>query len=148
MDHVNISKLAPKSYKALAALSEQSEADAAAAGLDKKLIEPVKIRASQLNGCAFCLRSHVRDAKKAGESDDRLAVLAAWWESQYFTPEEQEALLIAERITGIGDAHPSRHDRETGAELTPQQIAAISWVAVVINVWNRVAVTSGYPVAP
>ena len=148
MDHVNLSKLAPKSYEALAALSAQSEAEATAAGLDRKLVELVKIRASQLNGCAFCLRMHVRDAKAAGETDDRLAVVAAWWESQYFTAEEQEALLIAERITGIGDRHTVSHEKETGADLTPQQVAAISWVAVVINAWNRVAIASAYPVAP
>lgn len=148
MDQVNLSKLAPQSYEALAALSAQSEAGATAAGLDKKLVELVKIRASQLNGCAFCLRMHVRDAMAAGETDDRLAVVAAWWESQYFTAEEQEALLIAERITGIGDRHTVSHENETGADLTPQQVAAISWVAVVNNAWNRVAIASAYPVAP
>ncbi|MCT9620362.1 carboxymuconolactone decarboxylase family protein [Curtobacterium sp. C2H10] len=146
MQHVNIGKHAPKNYETLMALTGQAEHDSADAGLDKKLVELVKIRASQLNGCAFCLRMHVRDAIAAGETADRLAVVAAWWESQYFSPEEQAALLIAEQITGIGDQHVTR--RPEVAPLSDEQVSAITWVAIVINAWNRVAITSHYPVAP
>lgn len=148
MEHVNLGKQAPKSYEALTALSTRTEEDAAAAGLDKKLIELVKIRSSQLNGCAFCLRMHVRDAISAGETSDRLAVVAAWWESQYFTPAEQAALLIAEQVTGIGDQHVTSRHAIDSAALTERQIAAVAWVAISINAWNRVSIVSHYPVAP
>ncbi|MBT1669158.1 MAG: alkylhydroperoxidase [Microbacterium sp.] len=148
MQHVNLGKRAPKSYEALMALSAQTEADAVAAGLDKKLVELVKIRSSQLNGCAFCLRMHVRDAVAAGETADRLAVVAAWWESQYFTFAEQAALLIAEDVTGISDQHATRRPEADPTALSEQQAAAVAWVAVAINAWNRVSIVSHYPVAP
>ncbi|MBQ3359705.1 MAG: carboxymuconolactone decarboxylase family protein [Microbacterium sp.] len=119
------------------------------AGLSPLLVELVKVRASQLNGCAFCLRMHAADAVKHGETADRLAVLAGWWESQYFSPEEQAALVIAERVTLIGD-HGRLPDRGITPEdvLTEKQIAAVTWLVVVINSWNRIAITSHYPVAP
>ena len=70
----------------------------AAAGLDAKIAELVKIRISQLNGCAFCLRMHTREAIEFGESVDRIAVIAAWWESQYFSEPERAALALAEDV--------------------------------------------------
>lgn len=148
MQHVNLRKRAPKSYEALLALSAETEQNAAATGLDKKLIELVKIRSSQLNGCAFCLRMHVRDAIAAGETADRLAVVAAWWESQYFTPAEQAALLIAEEVSAIGNQHVVRRPDVATAALTEEQTAAAVWVAIAINAWNRVSIVSHYPVAP
>jgi AhpD family alkylhydroperoxidase len=149
VSHVNIGKLYPGPYKAMLAFGEQAAAAGVDAGLSPLLVELVKIRASQLNGCAFCLRMHSADAVKHGETADRLAVLAGWWESQYFTSEEQAALQIAERVTQIGD-HGRLPDRGIDVDdiLTEQQIAAVTWLAVVINSWNRIAVSSHYPVAP
>ncbi|MFZ4843985.1 carboxymuconolactone decarboxylase family protein [Mycetocola saprophilus] len=69
------------------------------ANIAPKLVELVKIRVSQLNGCAFCLRMHTRDAIALGGTSDRISVIAAWWESQYFTKEEQAALAIEESVT-------------------------------------------------
>ncbi len=147
MNAVNIGKADAKSYQAMAALSQQSEASAVAAALDQRLVELVKIRASQINGCAFCLRMHTQDAMKHGETADRLSVVAAWWESQYFSQAEQQALTIAERVTMIG--HPELvHDAGIDEALTEAQIAAVIGVAVVINAWNRIAISSHYPVAP
>ena len=141
LPHVNVTKQFPSAYEAQVAL------DAEAAGLPHILVELVKIRVSQLNGCAHCLRMHTRDAVAAGESVDRLAVLPAWWESQYFTDQEQAALVLAERITRIADEHTSpTPDTHIPAALSEQQIAAVTWLAVVINGWNRIAITSGYPV--
>lgn len=123
------------------------EADEAVkqAGLDPLLGELVKIRVSQLNGCAFCLRMHTRDAVAKGETTDRLAVIAAWWESQYFTDQEQAALGLAEQVTRL--SVPPREDWNNGS-LNDEQISAVSWLAVVMNAWNRVAIRSHYPVAP
>lgn len=147
--YVNVAKKVPALYQAQLQVAEAATAAVEEAGLDRRLVELVQIRASQLNGCAFCLRMHYRDAIEAGESMDRLAVVAAWWESQYFTPAEQAALTIAEQITLIGSAHTSpRSEVDVKAALTDEQIAAITTVAISINTWNRIAISSGYPVAP
>jgi AhpD family alkylhydroperoxidase len=116
-----------------------------AAGVDPLLVELVKIRVSQLNGCAFCLRMHTRDSLAKGETADRLAVLAAWWESQYFTDQERAALALAEQVTAL--TVPERRTWDDGS-LDDAQVSAISWLATVMNAWNRVAITSHYPVAP
>lgn len=145
MHTVNLSKQQPDAYQALSALSQEVDAAVLAAGLDQKLAELVKLRVSQLNGCAFCLRLHTRDAIAAGESTDRLAVVAAWWESQYFTEQERAALALAEDVTRLPVPDPQAWDN---GSLTDDQVAAISWLAIVMNAWNRVAVRSHYPVAP
>jgi AhpD family alkylhydroperoxidase len=146
---VNIGKQYPQAYQSLQALNQQAAAAATAAGLDPRLAELIKIRASQLNGCAFCLRMHTRDALAAGESSDRLAVLAAWWESQYFAPTERAALALTEQLTLINDPGGIPERGVDPVEvLTPEQYAATSWLAIVINAWNRVAVFSHYPVGP
>lgn len=82
-----------------------------------------------------------------GEALERLAVLAAWWESQYFSPAEQAALRLVERITLISDRTPLPDRGNVDADaLTDEQISAITWMAISINAWNRVAITSHYPV--
>jgi AhpD family alkylhydroperoxidase len=149
MSHVNIGKQHPAAYKALMQLNDMVMAAAAEAGLGERLVELVKIRASQLNGCAFCLRMHARDALEHGETADRLAVVSAWWESQYFSDEERAALQLTEQVTLISD-HGKVPERDAVVEgvLDEGQIAAVTWIAIVINSWNRVAVVSHYPVAP
>lgn len=144
MEHVNIGKIHPDSYKQLLGLSTHAEAAFAEAGLSPSLAELVKIRVSQINGCAFCLRAHSRDAVTKGESADRLAVLAAWWESQYFSPVEEAALQIAEDTTQLTTATKRRERPEP---LTTDQVSAITWLAIVMNAWNRVAIQSHYPVS-
>ncbi len=148
MTHVNIGKIQPATYQAVMELNNQAEAAAREAGLDPLLVELVKIRSSQLNGCAFCLRMHIGDAVKQGETADRLAVIAAWWESQYFTPAEQAALQIAERVTLISDHGRLQSRGVDESVLSDEQVAGVTWLAVVINAWNRIAISSHYPVAP
>lgn len=149
MVHVNIGKAHPAAYKAMMELNNRAAEAATESGLDPRLIELVKIRASQLNGCAFCLKLHTGDAIKHGESWDRLAVLPGWWESQYFTDAEKAALQLAEQVTLISD-HGKLAERgiDPGEHLTESQIAAVTWLAIVIGSWNRIAITSHYPVAP
>ncbi|WP_341932943.1 carboxymuconolactone decarboxylase family protein [Microbacterium sp. LWO14-1.2] len=149
MSHVNIGKIYSAPYRAMLEFNDQAVAAGVDAGLSPLLVELVKVRASQINGCAFCLRMHSADAVKAGETADRLAVVAGWWESQYFSPEEQAALQIAERVTMIGD-HARLPDRGVDVDgvLSEKQIAAVTWLAVVINSWNRIAISSHYPVHP
>lgn len=149
LPHVNITKLVPGLYDAQLAADTAAEEAAVAAGLDPLLVELVKMRASQLNGCAFCLRMHARDALEKGETPDRLAVVAAWWESQYFTPQEQAALTLAEQVTRIGDLHTAPAPTvDIDAVLDEKQVAAVVGIALVINTWNRIAIASHYPVAP
>ncbi|GAA3698896.1 carboxymuconolactone decarboxylase family protein [Nonomuraea antimicrobica] len=144
---VNIGKRHPAAYRALIALSAEVEQAAAAAGLDPLLVELLKIRTSQINGCAFCLRMHTRDALKKGESPDRIAVLPGWEETGYFSETDRAALRLAEAITYVSDGHVSDEDYNVAAAvLTPDQVSAVAWLVTVMNAFNRVAITSRYPV--
>lgn len=145
MTTVNLSKTNSAAYRQVLGLDGHVAEALAAAGVDEKLVELVKLRVSQLNGCAYCLRLHTRDALNKGETTDRLAVVAAWWESQYFSAQERAALGLAEEVTKM--AVPEGTEWDDGS-LTPEQISAISWLAIVMGVWNRIAVRSHYPVAP
>lgn len=145
MTNVNLSKQHPEAYQAVVALDGKASEAMAAAGLDPKIGELIKIRVSQINGCAYCLRMHVRAAIELGETADRLAVVAAWWESQYFTEQEQAALALSEEITRLPVPEPRAWDN---GSLTDEQVSAVSWLAIVINTWNRIAICSHYPVAP
>lgn len=149
VQRIDIGKTQPTSYKALMALHHASIDAAAGAGVSARVIELVKIRASQINGCAFCLRLHSADALAVGETPDRLAVLPAWRETQYFTDAETAALRISEYVTDISTAELSEDVYATiGEALSPDQIAAVHWLAIVINAFNRVAIASHNPVVP
>jgi AhpD family alkylhydroperoxidase len=144
---VSVNKQHPAAYKALIALSAEVESGAAAAGLDPKLIELIKIRTSQINGCAFCLRMHTRDALKLGENPDRIAVLPGWEETGYFSDTDRAALGLAEAITRVSDGHVSDEDYNTAAAgLTADQISAVTWLTTTMNAFNRIAITSRYRV--
>ncbi|OKH86169.1 alkylhydroperoxidase [Mycobacterium sp. ST-F2] len=144
---VGANKQHPAAYQALITLSGEAESATAAAGLDPKLVELIKIRVSQINGCAFCLRMHTRDALKLGERTDRIAVLPAWEETGYFSEVDRAALGLAESITRVADGHVSDADYDAAAaSLSPDQISAVTWLATVMNAFNRIAITSRYRV--
>ncbi|MEV7323846.1 carboxymuconolactone decarboxylase family protein [Streptomyces sp. NPDC093970] len=144
---VNIGKQTPAAYKALIALSTEVEEATAAAGLDPLLVELLKIRTSQINGCTFCLRMHTRDALQKGENPDRIAVLPGWEETGYFSATDRAALRLTEAITLVPDGHVRDEDYQAAAAvLTADQVSAVSWLATVMNAFNRVAITSRYPV--
>ncbi|MGI5509179.1 carboxymuconolactone decarboxylase family protein [Streptomyces sp. CA-106131] len=144
---VNLGEQHPAAYKALIALSSEVEEAAAAASLNPLLVELLKIRASQINGCAFCLRMHTRDALKKGETPDRIAVLPGWEETDYFSQTDRAALRLTEAITRVADGHVSDEDfNAAAAVLTADQVSAIAWLATVMNAFNRVAITSRYSV--
>ncbi|TDC30151.1 carboxymuconolactone decarboxylase family protein [Micromonospora sp. 15K316] len=147
VQRVNIGEQHPVAYKALIALSSEADTAAAAAGLDPLLVELLRIRTSQINGCAFCLRMHTRDALKKGENPDRIAVLPAWAETGYFSETDRAALRLAEAITLVADEHVSDEDfRAAAAVLTADQISAVAWLVTVMNAFNRVSITSRYRV--
>ncbi|MFB9569273.1 carboxymuconolactone decarboxylase family protein [Saccharopolyspora hordei] len=144
---VNVGKQHPAAYKALIALSREAEEAATRAGLDPLLVELVKIRTSQINGCAFCLRMHTRDALQKGESPDRIAVLPGWEEAGCFSETDRAALRLAEAITRVSDGHVSDADHgAAAAALTADQLSAVTWLATVMNAFNRIAITSRFPV--
>ncbi|MGW4659511.1 carboxymuconolactone decarboxylase family protein [Streptomyces sp. NPDC004279] len=144
---VNIGKQHPAAYKTLIALSEEVERATAASGLDPLLVELLRIRASQINGCAFCLRMHTRDALRKGENADRIAALPSWEETSYFSETDRAALRLTEAITRVQDGHVNDEDYNAAAAvLTADQVSAIAWLATVMNAFNRVAITSRYPV--
>jgi AhpD family alkylhydroperoxidase len=148
IQRVNIGEQHPAAYKALIALSSEVEEAAAAAGLNPLLVDLLKIRTSQINGCAFCLRMHTRDALKKGETPDRIAVLPGWEETDYFSETDRAALRLTEAITRVPDGHVSDEDfNAAAAVLTADQVSAIAWLATVMNAFNRVAITSRYHVA-
>lgn len=138
----------PAAYKALLTLSAEVTSAAAAAGLDPLLVELLKIRTSAINGCAFCLRMHTRDALELGENPDRIAVLPGWDETGYFSATDRAALRLTDAVTRVSDGHVSDEDYDAAAAvLTEDQISAVTWLATVMNAFNRVAITSRYRVA-
>ncbi|MFJ4693816.1 carboxymuconolactone decarboxylase family protein [Streptomyces sp. NPDC088766] len=142
-----IDKQSPKAYHALVQTAEAVRAAAAEAGLERTVVELVNLRVSQLNGCAFCLDLHTRAALRAGESTRRLGVLAAWRDTELFSPLERAALALAEATTFPADTALQEAAHADAREaLTEDQISAVIWVAVAINAFNRVSVLSGHPV--
>jgi AhpD family alkylhydroperoxidase len=134
----------PAAFKALLSMSAAMEKAAADAGLDQLLIELIKIRASQLNGCAFCLDMHTRDAAALGEDGRRLNLLPAWRETTLYTEQERVALELTEALTRLAqtqDVPDELYSRATSI-FTEQQYAAVVWAVTVINAWNRLGVTN------
>jgi AhpD family alkylhydroperoxidase len=128
---------AREAYRAMAAFDRSID-------VDQALRELVKIRASQLNGCAYCLDMHTRAARNGGESERRLYALAAWRESPLFSSRERAALELTEAITRIGDRGVSDAIYETAAgEFAPGELANLILAITAINAWNRMAVSSG-----
>jgi AhpD family alkylhydroperoxidase len=112
-----------------------------ATGIDKTLLELIKIRASQINGCAYCLNMHVRDARKLGEDEMRLHLLAAWRESTLYTPRERAVLAWTESLTFLPErGAPADLYQELKAHFNDKEIAGITSAVAIINFWNRVAV--------
>ena len=113
-------------------------------GIDPRLYELVKIRASQLNGCAFCLDMHTRDARQAGEDQRRLDVLSAWREArELFTDEERAALAFTEAVTRIGDGGvPDPVWNDVARRFDDTGIVHLLMAVATINVWNRLAVAT------
>jgi len=131
---------------ALQALSGAAGRAASAAGLSEETINLVCLRASQINGCAACLDLHSREARKAGETDARLAVLAAWRDASYFTEPERAALALAEaslRIADRSDPVPDEVWREASQHFDEPALAALVTFIAMINTWNRLNVTTG-----
>ncbi|MGW0548737.1 carboxymuconolactone decarboxylase family protein [Streptomyces altiplanensis] len=144
---VFIDKQSPKAYHALVQTSEAVRAVAAGAGLDRAVVELINVRVSQVNGCAYCLNVHTAAALRAGESTQRLGVLAAWRDTELFTPRERAALALAEATTTPANAVAQETAYDTARQvLTDDEVSAVIWVAITINAFNRLSIMSKHPV--
>lgn len=130
-------RAAPEAMAALLALNSYTEN----CGLDPRLLELIKTRASQLNGCAYCIHMHTRDARKLGESEERLYLLSAWRESPLYSPRERAALAWTEALTLIADSQaPDEVYDELRRHFSEPELVNLTVAIGMINVWNRVCV--------
>ena len=139
MNYAHLNKHAGKEVGALLAMSEAI----ANSGLEKELLEFVKIRASQINGCAFCLQMHTTDARKIGVSEERLTLTAAWHEAPFYSERERAALALTESVTLIADHHGVSDETydEAASVFSEAELAHLMAAIVNINAWNRIAIT-------
>jgi AhpD family alkylhydroperoxidase len=134
---LNAWEVAPAAMKAFADFSIAQASD----GLEPSLQELVKIRASQINGCAFCLHMHTREALKAGESEVRLTMLAAWRESPLYTARERAALAWTDALTRLPETQaPDDVYTELAFEFAPEEQVKLTMLICNINAWNRFGV--------
>lgn len=146
-EHLYLDKQHPDLWKAISGLGLKVQEAAENAGIGRNLLELLNVRISQINGCAFCLDLHVRRAGEAGESPQRLAVLPAWRETALFTEKERAALALVESITELPEQQARDHAEALAREcLTAEEFSAVSWLAVTMNAFNRVSITSHHPV--
>ncbi len=139
---IDVTKVSPAAYQAVAAL--QSYVDQS--GLDAKLRELIKIRVSQINGCAYCLAMHTRDARKIGETDERMHLLDAWREAPLYTARERAALEWVEAITLVSMGHiPDAAFEAVRKQFSEKEIVDLTAAAVAINSWNRIAIAFRAP---
>jgi AhpD family alkylhydroperoxidase len=115
-------------------------------GLEASLIELVKMRVSQVNGCAYCIDMHSKDARAAGETEQRLYALSAWRETPFFTDRERAALAVAEAVTLVADSQVPRTVLDNAAAcFEREELTKLLFAIIEINAWNRLAITSGAP---
>jgi AhpD family alkylhydroperoxidase len=129
--------------KAMAHLDRTATRELDRVDFDPKLRELVRLRASQLNGCAYCIDMHSKDARAIGETEQRLYGLSAWPETPYFTARERAALAFTEAVTLVADTHVPAADYDAvAAEFTPDEVAALLSLIVTINAWNAISVST------
>jgi AhpD family alkylhydroperoxidase len=130
-------RASPGPYRAFLALNKVVHE----CGLEPALLELVKIRASQLNGCAFCLDMHTIDARAAGESEQRIYLLDAWREAPFYSERERAALAWTEAVTRIGEkGAPDHVYDEARRHFSEAELVNLTWAVVTINGWNRMAI--------
>ncbi|MFJ2004084.1 carboxymuconolactone decarboxylase family protein [Streptomyces chartreusis] len=137
---LDFAKSAPKVFRAIVGFDA-----AAREGLDPVLVELIQIRASLLNHCAYCLHMHTNDARRAGESEDRLHLVAVWREARhFFTEREQAALALTETVTLVADGGvPDDAYAQAAAQFDDTELAHVLALIMTINTWNRVALATG-----
>jgi AhpD family alkylhydroperoxidase len=137
---IDYAKIAPGALRAMMGL----ETYVRHSGLEKELLELVKLRASYLNGCAYCVDMHTKDARAAGETEQRLYAVPVWRETPFFSTRERAALAGTEAVTELGRGGvPHAIHEEVRAQFTDEELVNLTMAVVAINVWNRLAVALG-----
>ncbi|MEB2774326.1 carboxymuconolactone decarboxylase family protein [Algoriphagus sp. D3-2-R+10] len=136
---ISIKDLEPNAYKAIFGLEKYLNST----GLDKTLRNLINIRASQINGCAYCIETHACEALKDGEHQKRIFALSAWWESPLFTEKEKTLLAITDEVTLISDHGLREESFDAGCKFfTDNEIAQIIMQIGTVNIWNRIAIST------
>ena len=139
-ERLNAMLLAPDAYKAIYGL----EMYVRSCGLEMSLIELMKLRASYINGCAYCVDMHTKDARAAGEAEQRLYAVPVWRETPFFTERERAALAWTEAVTDIGmGGVPDDLYEEVRAQFSEKEIVDLTMAVIAINAWNRAAIAFG-----
>ena len=134
---INYAKASPAGLRAMLGLEQHARGS----GLEHSLLELVKTRASQINGCAYCLDMHTKDARAAGETEQRLYVLPAWREAPFYTPRERAALAWTEALTRLGEHGVSDElFAQTREQFSEQELVDLSLAVIAINGWNRLSI--------
>jgi AhpD family alkylhydroperoxidase len=134
---IEYAKAAPEAIEAMRGL----DAYVGRGGLEPELVELVKIRASQINGCAYCIDMHTKDARTRGETEQRIYALDAWKETPFFTHRERAALAWTEAVTEVSDAHvPEEIYEQARRYFTEKELVDLTLAIVAINGWNRLAI--------
>jgi len=140
---VLLGKVTPQLQEALVNLERLTNALSATAGISRGFAHLLRLRASQINECSYCVRLHTRDALAEGESADRIALVAAWRESEYFSEKERAAFSLIEAVTLISEGQISDAVYSDAARvLSEEEIAAVEWIGITINAWNRMSIAS------
>jgi AhpD family alkylhydroperoxidase len=138
----NIQTAAPNGIKAMLGLEKYLSA----CSIDKKLLHMIKLRASQLNGCAYCIDMHWKDARAGGETEQRLYGLDAWREAPYYTQRERAAFEWTEALTQITQGHvPDSVYESVRTQLSETELSDLTLAVVTINAWNRIAISARSP---
>jgi AhpD family alkylhydroperoxidase len=140
---LDVEAIAPAMVKAVVQLDRAATRQLDEAGIDHRLRELIRIRASQLNGCAYCIDMHSKDARAVGESEHRIYALPAWRETPFFTARERAALSFTECVTRLTETHvPHGAYEEVAGEFNPSEVAALLSLILVINAWNVLGVST------
>ncbi|CAM5729794.1 Carboxymuconolactone decarboxylase family protein OS=Streptomyces alboniger OX=132473 GN=CP975_21630 PE=4 SV=1 [Streptomyces alboniger] len=143
ISRVALKKITPDVSAAMGALHGAAVSAAQDAKVEPEILELIRIRASQLNGCAFCLDMHTKDARAQGETEQRIYALNAWRETPFFSGRERAALALTEAVTLVHDGQvPDAVYAEAAKVFDEEQIAALIWAATVINAYNRIAIAT------
>lgn len=135
---INIEKTEPAGYRAILGLEKFIESTP----LTKKHKDLIKIRASQINGCAFCIDMHTKEARKAGETEQRIYALNAWRDTLFFTEEERAILALTEEVTSISNHVKDETYEQAAKVLDESYLAQVILAIITINVWNRIGITT------
>ncbi|WP_236248189.1 carboxymuconolactone decarboxylase family protein [Pseudomonas mosselii] len=142
-DRIEWAKHSPEAYKAMIGLEQAL----VASGLEHSLLELIRLRASQINGCAYCVNMHANDARKAGETEARLQTLSVWRETRYFSERERAALAWVESLTRLAERGAPQDAYQALLEhFSAKEVANLTLAIATINAWNRFGV--GFAMVP